>query len=590
MLLSPIVDAVLVGAPLERQLFTVLDERECESWILETYEQRLGTYHARKAREKAIDDIIEDKFTVAYPDGTVVVQAPVIENTVVSGIEDTFKLGSEAFPTLKVEAPTETGVIKAKQRQQVISYYWQESRLRVLLPSLYRDLAAQGLAAIRVQPDWNLPVEERFPKFERLNPRGVIPPPNWQHPSEPDDVMCTEVVKARYFKEQFPLAWARLTETQDKPPLNADVEIVYYYSARMVAAAARMAGRSAAMYAMDNSIKCNPVILIGRDSADGQIRGQFEKMIAPMLLTNRLATQAAAYGDQLVYAVPWKKKVQGNLHYGPKEFWDLGEDGEVGRLGPPSVDPSFWRLLGETQRWSRNAGHVPESREGQIQNFGSASYLKAAQGALTTIVSHLQTAMADGIERASKVAQAVDLAYCNESKSIIGLGQGGQFRLTYKPSELFSGKNYSCIVSYGTGSGLDSFNKIITIIQLLGSGLVSKRWAMENIPGIDNPLQMEGQMLDEALLQMLTQVGLSKAAQGDDTALRALVEAKDSKQNLLLVARDILSGTEPAMPEVQPVNAAQQANSLQKGGIPGNAPLAPAPNSPLPPLTQIMVR
>lgn len=584
MVLSPTVD--VVTRPIERTLFEILDERQCETFVLELYERRIASFHDRKKRERAIDDIIDDKFLVYYPDGKVVEQAPVIENIVVSGIEDTFKLAGEAFPGLKVEAPTEAGKEKAIQRQQAIAYYWQESRLRVMLPSLYRDLAARGLAAIRVQPnDWNLPPEDRIPMFERLDPRAVIPPPHWQYPSEPEDVLCTEVVKGRYFKEEFPEAWMRLTQGRDQAALNSDVEIVYYYSAKMLAAAAQMDGRKAAIYAYKNSLGCNNVILIGRDSADGQIRGQFDKMIAPMLLTNRLATQAAVYGDQLVYAVPWKKKVQGPLHYGPAEFWDLGDEGEVGRLGPPSVDPSFWRLLGETQRWSRNAGHVPESREGIIENFGSSSYLKAAQGALTSIVSHLQTAMADGLQRASKVAQKVDLTYCDGSKSIIGLDQGGQFRLTYKPSELFTGKNFSCVVSYGTGSGLDSFNKIITIIQLLGSGLVSKRWAMENIPGIDNPLQMEGQMLDEALLQMLTQVGLSKAAQGDDTALKALIEAKDSKANLLLVARDILAAAQPTVTQPQPVNAAGEAKALQSGAIP-----SAIPGQALPPLASIRIQ
>lgn len=590
MLLSSTVLDVMPGPqPLAEKMFTALSEREAESWVLDTYEQRIASHHDRKSREKRLTDVIENKWPVRYVNGKTIVMEPVVENKAVSGIEGTSKLAGASYPTLRVEAPTEAGTGKAKQREQVIAYYWQLSRLRVQLPSIFRDLAAKGLAVIRIMPDFDVPVEDRFPKFERLNPSGVIPPPGWESGCDPQDVLCTTVVKSRYFRKKFPYAWARMNNGVDKPDQLADVEIVYYYSDEIIAAAARCSGGKAAMYAYENSIGRNPVILIGRDSADSEIRGQFDYMINPMLFENRLATQMADYVDQAVYAVPWKKKVQTPLKYGPEEFWDLGEDGEVGRLGPPQIDPSVWRALGESERWSRHSGHVPESREGIIQNFGSASYVEASQGALTTIVANLQTSVADGLERASEVAQIVDRVYCSpgdgRTKSILGYAQGGQFRLSYNPEELFGGKNISCVVSYGAGSGLNEFNKIIQIIQLLGSGLVSKRWAMENIPGIENVMREEGRMFNEAILQMLIQVALSKAAQGDDSALRGLVELESKNENLLEVAKQVLENTPPT-PPVQPgvPNAAAQATQLQKGGIPS------APGQALPPLTSIRIQ
>jgi hypothetical protein len=570
----------------EQDLFSLYDERETESFIIDAWDSRQSSHAARKRREAEIQDIIEGNWSVKLPDGKVIRQQPLVENMVVSGIEDVMRLGSSVMPTLRVEAPTEAGTSKALQREQVISYYWQLSRLRVKLAAWYRDLA-RGLAVIKVWPDFSKPIEERFPIFHRLDPRGVIPPPNWQSGEDPVDILCSKVVKARYLKARFPECYHRLTAGTAGFKGNEDVEVVDFYSDDMILAAARFSGKTAAMYSYENRLGVNPVVLVGRDSASGLIASQFDHAIPPMIAQNRMLTYIVEYADQMVYAPIIKKNIQGPIDFGPGAIIDAGQDGEVSRVSPAAGNPQVFQVIADLERYARRSGQTPEARSGDVrQSIASAQFVTAIQGGLTSVVENLQVSFADGLERANHVAQVVDREFCDVKKSIEGLSQGGQFRMHYTPSQLLKEGNEGNIVSYGVGAGLEAFNRIVTIIQLLGSGLVSKRWAMENIPGIDNPLKEENRMFSEGILQMLIQVGLSKAAQGDDSALRGLVELNEDNENLLEVARKVLEGAEAPVPDnVVPIDAAAQNLAMQKGAT----EVPQAPGVALPPLTNIQV-
>lgn len=575
----------------EQTLFTALDARQTETFVTDVYMSRQTSWRDWKKRQAAVEDIIDGKWSVTFPDGSVKVQTPLIENLVVSGIEDTARLAGSVFPTLRVEAPTEAGMSRAMQREQAIAYYWQLSRLRVKLTSWYRDLC-KGLAAIHVWPDFSKDPEARFPMFNRIDPKTVVVPPGWDVGTEPDDVMTSRMVKARYLKNRFPLAASQMQVKVGREFADTDeVEVIEYWDTERILCIARSSdGRHCVpLYSAPNRINRIPVILIGRDSADGNLRGQFDNMIAPMLGKNRLMSYVADYVDQGVYAPITKKNIPGAVDIGPGAIIDLGSEGDIGRLPPAQMDTSVWRFLQEMGQEARNSGVVPESRSGHVrQAIISAAGIDALNGGQITVVGNLQTSFADGLERANEVALLIDRTYCDTRKSIVGYAQGGQFRMAYTPSDLIKKGETGNIVNYGAGAGLDEFNRTIRIIQLLGSGVVSKRWAMENIPGIDNPLKMEGQIFSESILAMLIQTSLQKAAQGDDSALRGLVELNEDNENLLEVAKKVLEGSEPSPPSnVVPINAAQQALSLQKGGIPGGQNLAPEGDA-MPPLSELL--
>jgi hypothetical protein len=577
------------------------ETRRYEHFILDAYQQRRDSMSDYYANLRKLDSFIDGDWTLELPNGRVLRTKPVIENRILSKVEDTGYQASEYLPTISVHPLDERDFNNASLREQIFQYYWQNSEVDLFLPHLYMDMLLTGVCAMQVWPDFTKPITERFPTFKRLDPRHIMPPLDWMVNGEvePHDVIVAQSRKIRDLIRDYPQL-AQLLGGNKGIKDTASVGIIKYFGRDAVVRLAVAAqNKPVVLDAFYNETECCPVVLGARPTADGKIRGKVNAMIPPLTAENRLMTYMIEYADRAVYAPVTKKGDVANAEdYGPDAVIDLGVSGEVGRLSPPPLQQGLFATLANLEQESRRAGNHPEARAGSVhQSIISAAGVQSLMGPLATEIIRLQRVVETMLRRANSAAGEQDKIYCNTRKSIL-LAQGGSTRLRYTPSEdLKDTTNY---VSYGAGSGLDKENALIRMTQLERSGYVPKRWVREQLDGIPSIAQVEEQLQDEMALMAVMQGILARAASGDLAPLGEFQRIRKEKGNVLEAVQAIAAlaagpvqpsaGGTPG-PQPQPQTAAAEALALEKGGIPGNAPDLPGGGAEagagLPPLAQL---
>lgn len=564
-------------APTPNELLRAWEARRDEQWYVESFYNRMDSYENWRGEWQRFDSFLRGEWFIEYPDGTTVQEKPRIENRVRTIIEDKAKLAAQTFPTMRVEAPSTAGQERAMRREQAIQFYHQLSATKVKMPLWFADQIGVGLAVIEVMPEFSKPKEQRFPLFKRLDPRDVLPPPNWQVGERANDVIVHEWHKVRELMRRYPDAMGKLIERSTargkdgkitKLEETDEVLVIRYYDDHEMVASVYADGKGGGemLWSIPNRAGRNPVILVPRPTADGRIRGQFGDVLPALAAENRVFTYMTEYIDQAVYSPIIKRGMPGqSIDWSPGAIIDVPNDADISRAPPAQIAPEAFRVIADLERASRRGAVAPEARSGDIpQSIGSAAFVESLMGGMITDVQGLQQQMEHGLEQANEVAQLQDRVFCDARKSIIGYAQGGQFKMHYRPSELIREGDISNIVSYGAGSGLDRFNRLIMLQRIQGAGWGSRRWAAIESGVIDNYLQMQTEIDDETALDALRAGILQQAAQGNLEPLARWREAKEKNINVLEVMSDIVAGA------LQPAPSAQ-AGELQPPGLPGEA-------------------
>lgn len=569
--------------------------REHETFVADAFYRRTESVDGWQERVRKLDDFMRGEWTVEFPDNRKVVDRPKIENRIRTGIEDTGRLAGELFPSMRVEPLRDSDVTKALKREQSLQYGHQLSKTHSKLQLWFMDMAATGVALIHVWPDFTVERAKRFPLFRRLDPRGLLPPVNYQVGDMVRDLMYVQYVKYRDLRTQFGVA-ANVLADRYRGDIDdtMEVKIVRYYGPDEIHYVAMMGEGSSSTTAtiarwpnrLDGRL---PLIMVPRPSPDGELRGQFDDMLPTLSAENRLMTYALDYADQGVYAPVIKRGMKGiDIKFGPGAVIDVPLEGDVGRVAPATVDPSVFRLGADLERQSRRSGFQPEARAGDIgQSIGSAAFVESLMGGLTTNIRGLQLQMSQALQEANEVYQLTDIAYCDERKSIAGYAQGGQFSLNYTPSKLFDPEQLGNLVTYGAGAGVDRFNRMIMLLRVQDSGWASKRWAAIESGMIDNYVREENRIMDEQAAQALFAGILAQANQGNLEPLARFQQARENNQDPLMAVADIVEAAG------QPQQAQAQPNALPGESTPGQQEAAAQTGAPgggtaLPPLAALL--
>ena len=585
---------------LPRDLASLASEREQEVFITDTFRRRQVDQAEWKQRIETFDAFVAGNWVVQMPDGRRITDRPKIENRVISFAEDTAKLAASFMPTLRIEAPDEASVEWAAKRESVVDSWWAKTRLPIKMIPFYADLCTTGVGAFKIWPDFTQPHAVRYPKWTRIDPRGIYLPVTLAAGEPVDDVVIRKTVKlrtlARLYPEQAAALDSRTQGSRSKTLSSAtDIEVIYYCDDVQAIEVALVPGAEDAgvvLYAGNHNLGTSPVVVGVRPTADAQLRGQFDTMIPIVSAENRIWTYVIDYADQMVYAPIKKSGNVGDITFGPNSVVDVG-DGDVQRIAPAPGMDNVEAILGQLERQSRRAGVGPEARAGDVsQSIGSAAFVESLMGGLVTNVRTYQLVAEDVLVRCNRAAIAADQLFCNVPKTLSGFSRDGAFKFNYTPSKLFAG-NGETTVSYGVGAGLDAFNREVRLVQRERSGYVSKRWVREQLEGMEQVLKVEKQILDERDLEVLY-AGLAQQAQmGNLEPLARFHMAREEDINPLQVMHFIMASTIQSADEAAAsapssptsgagVAAADENLALQKGGIPGNAPN-------LPPLNQVMV-
>lgn len=532
------------------------DARESETYIVETYFSRTESLSEFRDRSQRWDDFKRGEWTVEFPDGRKVIDRPKIENLPRTTVTDQSRLAAQFFPTIQVEATRANGTERAMLREQVLRYGHQRSASNQTLSALYADMISLSFAAIKVWPDFKTPIERRYPKFRRMDPRGVLPPVNWMVGDELPDLIYSRSMKLRDLRRCYPESASALyanAKAVDKDILltdASDVEIVEFYDNQVVHWLAVLPTTtrsiSTTLMRVPNRLGRPPVVLVPADPTM-DLRSQIDDMLPVISAKNRLMTYMLDYSDQAVYAPILKRNMRGiSIRFGPNAIIDVPEGGEVARIAPATVDPMVFRMTSDLEREARRTGNAPEARAGDIsQSIGSAAFVESLMGGLTTHIRALQQQMELGLERANEIFQLADMEYCNARKIITGYKDGEPVKQFYTPKDLWDPEELGNIVTYGAGAGLDAFNREIRLQRRQQAGYVSRQWVMEQLEGLENPFKMKNQIMDETLLDALLAGVLMNAQAGNLEPAARLNEARRNKLDPLEVLPDIVAAAAP---------------------------------------------
>ncbi len=211
---------------------------------------------------------------------------------------------------------------------------------------------------------------------------------------------------------------------------------------------------------------------------------RFRDQVTLMVAISRLVTAKIAFADRLVHPILWARGHEGNVEVGPYTINKLGPQGELGQINPPTmlqVDQDISMLDAFSRRLNRN----PEVRQGEIaarSQYTSAKTLEQLSEAIDTVVGSDWDIIGPGMEKLFRVAFAMDVKlWPKVEKTISGNMKGKKFLDTYTPIEAI-GDRRDIRVDYGFGVG--GYQGFLMHLQAKDAGTMSRRRAMEAMPGV----------------------------------------------------------------------------------------------------------
>jgi hypothetical protein len=463
-----------------------------------------------KQRVAQLDNLVSGRWATIWPDDTVTADMPKIADFVTSDLEDLSSLISRVDPTVVCDpdGDREDDIRDAERRAHALATYRRASRLSMTRRELAMDLAGTGLCAMVVWPDYGSPEGYRYPAYVRKDPRHVYPDPAASNTDEVTTAVVSYRTKARVLAKQFPHIRGELFATHEQSFFDsADINVVEYYDSEWcikLAAWHPVSGRARTtqIAAVRNLVGCPLFVMGKRPTFDGRFRGQFDKAIAPLGTANRLMELHLAQMSDMIYAEKIIKGVFDNPQdVGPgASLYTTDYQADIYRAKPAGSHPQFFQDIQLMLDQAREAGGVPQARHGDIsQNIASASFVTAIQGKYITSVESYQEILADFEQRVNTLAFKVDVAYLDyPDKVLAGVAGGRTFAGTYTPSIDIAQRTENRVI-YGAGSGMDSYNKKISVIGDMNAGLVSRRTARGQIEYVQDVLAEESEFARERM-------------------------------------------------------------------------------------------
>jgi hypothetical protein len=559
---------------------------------------RLESNSEWKDRQRKTDELYRGEFAARWAgefDGSD--DQLMVMNLVQTGLDDVGRLSSESLPIIKCPAlgDSEKASKEANVREGIAHTYWEYNTGEILTPKLAMDLAGSGAAFVVVTWD-----DSPYPRFVRIDPRFCYPD---VHNGRLQDLFVIRTMRVRQAARLFP--------NLNFPAVSADdadqCEILEYYAedecvqGLLLTKGGSPRGEPIIVKRYNPGLGCVPVGFAQLDTFDGHFRGMFDQIGGVLRTKHRVVRQVVDYTDQMVYSPMISKGVLNhNDPPGPNTIYRLDPnvpDASFGRVEPAGQHPQLWHLLDFLDSEQRAGASYPVQRHGEVsQSIASAAFVNSTMGQLTTAVRNIQRLLGALRSDLNYVAYKVDEKYLNFQKPLMRAIGG---KKTYTPEKAIDGKYYN-MVTYGAGSGLDRANADVRVLQHQGAGIISKETAREQVDFITDPSEEQAKIERETTASALMQKILTEApvdmtmklftlmSKGDN-----LAEAVEKLQAEAAAAPAQPPGSPPAAAPGQstgPADAQAAATSLEKGGVPGQAPELQEVDFGNTPLTNIVVK
>ena len=563
----------------------------------------IQAHSAWKDRVTQITRIVNGDWYRVWPDLTREPLAPTVANTIELGISHFSAIGGSMVPTVRVPVPHlesgPEGSRGASKRERRLRQIEANSNIHKLLSLWFADYAGVGAAAAFVWADFSKPPEERDPIIHRLDPRHYYPvvDPNG------NVVECLIARKIHTYELE------RISpDINLKLDTNSIVEEWFWFEKdRMrhmivdISPKGRQMNRGWVLVDEPNPMGVVPVVEVQRSSFDGERRGIHDQTVHILRVQHHLMALTIERTEEEVYPAVAGYDVEGLDTFGPGAVMTFrSPDARIERYTPQS-NFDIKDLIARLEEQARTQSVYPQQLIGEPgASIASGRAINASMGALD---SRLAAAHRDFEWFLTKVNDRVlrfDEHYCDGKKTIYGDAHDRKKPEMFMPSRDIAGA-YEVVRSYGLGAGTDATNRETRLQLALSSGLISKLRSREELDYLEDPDSEEKQVQKEQMIMAVSQGIIAQAAQGgvdmallyfkylndpDLTMEEVLAKFFEEQQAM---AQQAAAGAQEGggPPGGDPLQAVSSAESLMRGGIPGQADGLPA-GAALPDLPGIM--
>jgi hypothetical protein len=563
--------------------------RDRRDWLIDKFRDH-------KARVATVTNIATGNWYTEWPDLSQTPEAPTMANMVELGIDHWSAIGGAVLPSIRVPlnkaADQRKEKTAARKRERRIRGLLEDSNASEIMAQLWADYAGTGGAICGVWANFGEDDPAmRNPYIMRYDPRHTyLIKDNLGNVTE---LLVARKISGLELRAMYP-EWANSVFAKAK---DQDVEEwFWYFKDRVVYALVdvspegRKVNRNVLVVDEEWDLGFVPAWEAVRPTFDGERRGVFDQAIHILRTMQRLMLMTIMSTEEHAFPAIAAYDAINAQDFGPAAVIQLrSSEGRIERLGPSShfdVKDLIARLGEEVSK----EGVYPQQLSGDPgASIVSARGINASMGALDArlALAHKQFEVMYG--KVSGFLLAFDQTFCDGDKVIVGDERDNKDAEDYRPSKDIDG-HFRCTATYGIGAGSDPANIEVRLSMHLSNALISRRTAREQIPFMEDPDGEEVRILRETFQDALVGGVLTMSQEGGDPTLaaKALKLMKNDSVSVEEILDEIVeavlappeesvqAGTDPALEQIQ------GAESLARGGIPGNAEQA------LPPLAGIL--
>lgn len=564
--------------------------RDRRDWLVDLH-------RAHKSRVSTVTNVANGDWYVEWPDLSQTPEAPTVANQVELGIHHWTAVGGAILPSVKVPvnkaADRRTEKAAVRKRERRVRELWEAGNMSELAALWWGDYAGTGSAFLA---GW---VNFEEPDPAKRNPYPIRFDPRHAYPITDDNGNVVELLIARKisaseFRAKFPEYASKFSRSRED-----DIEEWYWYEPDRVrhiivdtSKDGRKHSRDVTLVDEEWALGFVPVHEVVLPTFDGQRRGIFDQSIHILRTMQRLMVMTIMSTEEHAFPAIGSYDVINPEDFGPgADIRFRSAEGRIERLGPQShfdVKDLVARLGEEAAKQSV----YPQQLTGDPgASIVSSRGIMASMGALDARLAVAHKQFEVGFGKLSGFLLALDEVFCDGDKTIVGDLRDMSEAEEYRPSKDVAGA-WVVNCTYGIGAGSDPANIEMRLNMNLSNGLISKETARHQLPFLDDPdaeaVKQFREFMQEALVAGVMQMGdpaiAAEALQmlsSDNTNMDAVIEQLSKK--VLAATQEGGGGSDDS------AQAVQQAESLARGGIPGNAEQGP-PGAALglPPLGQIL--
>jgi hypothetical protein len=502
-------------------------------------------------------------------------ERPLVANLLLQGGEQKAMRVASTMPDVRYPSSKpgkNTYDQRARDRRLINLAWWDIDKMKLKMRKRARHMVFYAMSPVMLRPNFT----DKRPTWQIRNPLTTYAPEMDVGDLTPEDVIFTFIKSFAWLQGRYPGHAAMFGDIQD-----AIFTVLEYQDADHTVMLAHGQKETRNMYGQptteDITVELERVpnragrctaIVPGRIGLEHP-RGEFDGVVglwqqqAKLMALETIGMQRAIWPEEWLVDDPTGDGARIVVHADPLHGVTGHVTGGKLEIVRPDVSQGAVALIDRMERGVRIEGGIPAELGGEsTSNIRTGRRGDAVlSAALDFPIQEHQEILAASLQEENKVAIAIDKAYFPTAKSIYLSATSGEIQ--YQANQVWERDTNFVVYSH---AGVDAQQIVVELGQLVGTGLISRRSAMETHPLIDDAQGEFDRMTLEHVRDGLLN-GLSTMAQDPQMApvvARVMMKVKMSE----IEVEDAVQMVHEEMQKEQAA-AAQEAAQQQQGALPG---------------------